>query len=53
MNDNYRHYAGEIQIARLPLRNDGQRNVIGHLADNEADLLELLPDGTNIRFVKA
>lgn len=53
VNDNYRHYAGEIQIARLPLRNDGQRNVIGHLADNEADLLELLPDGTNIRFVKA
>ena len=53
VNDNYRHYAGEIQIARLPLKNDGQRNVIGRLAEHEEELLKLIPDGTYIRFVKA
>lgn len=52
VNDNYRHYAGEIQIARLPLRNDGQRNVIGRLAEGEEMLLELIPDGSYVRFAE-
>ena len=51
VNDSYRHYAGEIQIVRMPVRNDGQRNLLGRLAEGEKDLFELVEDGTFVRFM--
>jgi len=45
VNDSYKHYSGELQIVRIPIRNDGQRNRVGKLAENETDLLDLISDG--------
>lgn len=53
VNDNYRHYAGEIQIARRPVRNDGQRNLVARLAPHEEEMLEMINDGDFVRFEKA
>lgn len=53
VNDNYRHYAGEVQIARREIRNDGQRNLIGKLAAHEEEMLEMVKDGDFVRFTEA
>lgn len=53
VNDSYKHYSGEIQIVRIPIRNDGQRNRIGKLAQNETDLLDLIQDGDLVTFIAA
>jgi len=50
VNDNYPHYAGEIQIVRIPIQNDGTRNLIGHLAPHEEEMLELIKDGDAVAF---
>ena len=53
VNENYHHYAGELQVVRIPIANDGMRNRVGHLAPHEEELLELVADGDAIRFVEA
>lgn len=53
VNDSYKHYSGEVQIVRLPIRNDGQRNLVGKLAEDETDLLDLIHDGDIVTFVAA
>lgn len=53
VNANYRHYMGELQVVRIPIANDGQRNRVGHLAPHEEDLLALIGDGESVRFVEA
>ena len=52
VNDNYRHYAGEVQIALLPIRNDGTRNHIGYLDEDEIKVCILLKDGDVVLFVE-
>lgn len=52
VNDNYKHYAGEIQIARREVRNDGQRNLLGRLAPHEDEMFEMVNDGDCVRFVE-
>lgn len=52
VNDNYAHYAGEIQIVKMPIVNDGTRNLVGKLADHEMEMLELINDGDNVGFVE-
>lgn len=42
VNNNYQHYAGEVQIALMDMENDGQRNLVGHLDENEQRLLDLI-----------
>ena len=51
VNDSFKHYAGEVQIACLPIVNDGTRNLVGRLADNEMDMVELFNDGDVITFL--
>ena len=53
VNDNYKHYAPEVQIVRIPLKNDGQRNRVAHLAPGEEMLFELVRDGDIIMFEEA
>ena len=53
VNANYRHYMGELQVVRIPIANDGQRNRVGHLAPHEEELLALIGDGEYVRFVEA
>lgn len=52
VNNNYQHYAGEIQIVRIPFKNDGQRNYLGHLAEGEELMLEIIKDGDEVTFLK-
>lgn len=52
VNNNYQHYAGEIQIVRIPFENDGQRNLVGHLAKGEELMLEMIKDGEEVRFLE-
>ncbi|MBR4163454.1 MAG: DUF871 domain-containing protein [Solobacterium sp.] len=50
MNDSYKHYAGEIHIALMPVKNDGLRNLIGHISEEEQMILECVRDGDIIIF---
>ncbi len=50
VNESYPNYAGEVQIVLLPMKNDGQRNRVGHLAPGEEIMLELVHDGDIVIF---
>lgn len=52
VNNNYAHYAGEVQIVRLPIENDGIRNHVGKLAEGEMDMLDLIQDGDVVTFLE-
>ncbi len=52
VNDNYKHYAGEIQIVKIPIVNDGKRNRIGHLDEDEYQMMELVNDGDLVEFLE-
>ena len=51
VNDTYKHYAAEIQVALKPLRNDGMRNRIGHISDLEMLVFDAVCDGDAVVFV--
>jgi hypothetical protein len=53
VNDNYKHYAGEVQIVRLPMKNDGLRNLVGKIEYPQSDMIELLNDGDIVVFEEA
>lgn len=38
----YAHYAGELQIARLPMENSGKSNVVGKIVPEEVFLLDMI-----------
>ena len=50
VNDNYKHYAAEVQIALRPLINDGARNYVGHINNDEQVLLNLIKEREVIIF---
>lgn len=52
VNDNYKHYAGEIQIVKIPIVNDGTRNRVGHLDDEEYQMMDLIYDGDLVEFLE-
>ena len=51
VNDNYKHYAGEVQIIKKPIVNDGTRNRVGHLDEDEYQMMELVNDGDIVKFL--
>lgn len=52
VNDNYRYYAGEVQIVLGQVENDGQRNYVGRVTEDEMMLVDLLDRGLSIKFLK-
>lgn len=50
VNDINRHYSGEIQIVKLPILNDGKRNLIARLAPDEEYMLELIDKNDLVEF---
>lgn len=40
VNDNCKQYAGEVQICMKPMKNDGQRNLVGHIDPDEMMILD-------------
>ena len=53
VNNNYKHYVGEVQIALRPLKNDGIRNLIGTLNEDEMEILKLVNDGDVVIFLQS
>lgn len=52
VNDNYKHYTGEVQIALMPVLNDGTRNLIGTISSDEMQMLELIHDLDTVVFME-
>jgi len=50
VNDNCRHYKGEVQIVLKPMKNDGQRNLVGHILEPELILLDFISPKELITF---
>ncbi|WP_050615629.1 DUF871 domain-containing protein [Bacillus testis] len=41
-NNDFGQYKGELQIARLPMKNDGRKNVVGRIVEEEVYLLDYI-----------
>lgn len=52
VNDNLKHYLGEIQIVRSPMANDGQRNYVGKIVDLEYSMVNAIKPGYYYSFKK-
>lgn len=52
VNDANKHYSGEIQIVKIPIINDGKRNLIARLAPNEDQMLELIQNEDLVEFLE-
>lgn len=52
VNDSYKHYAAEVQIVLKPMKNDGMRNLVGHLDEQEIEMLELIHDMDIVVFLE-
>jgi len=50
INDNLSHYRGELQIILRELPNDGERNLVGRLNEQELILLSLLEEHPDYLF---
>ena len=53
VNDNYKHYAGEVQVVLKPLVNDGTRNLVGRIDEQELLLFDVIRDGDVVVFLPA
>ena len=42
VNDNLAHYRGEVEIILQDIENDGERNLVGRIPDNELMILDLM-----------
>lgn len=52
VNDNYRHYAGEVEIALGKVENDGERNLVARVKEDELMMLDLIDSGILVKFIK-
>ena len=50
--DDYARYKGEMQIALRSFRNDGRRNVVGHIVDSDAGLLQYIKPWQTFKLVE-
>lgn len=52
VNDNYKHYCGEMQIVLDTIENDGTRNLVAKIIGDELKLLDLLEGQCIVEFIK-
>ncbi|MEG0328151.1 MAG: MupG family TIM beta-alpha barrel fold protein [Erysipelothrix sp.] len=52
LNDEYPRYKGELQIVTKDMPNDGRRNVVGHIPENEMMLLDFAKPWRPFAFLK-
>ena len=52
VNDNLSHYRGELEIVLQDIVNDGERNCVGHIPQEELLLLDLIKPGYHFAFKK-
>ena len=53
VNDNCKHYAGEVQIVMKEMKNDGQRNLVGRIDPDEIMILDQIRGKDLFSFVDA
>lgn len=53
VNDNLSHYRGELEIVLKDMPNDGQRNLVAKIPDQELILLDLLKPEHLFNFIEA
>lgn len=51
-NERYKRYTGEVQILRQDFKEDERVNVIGHIHEDDLDVLDLIPNGSKLRLVR-
>ena len=51
VNDNYKHYAGEVQVVLEPIVNDGTRNLVARIDAEEMTMFDLIADGDAVIFL--
>ena len=52
VNDNYKHYCGEMQIVLDTIENDGTRNLVGKISGDELKLLDMIDGQFIAEFIK-
>lgn len=52
VNDNLAHYRGELEIVLTEIVNDGERNLVGHIQEDEMMMLELIQPGHHFGILK-
>lgn len=52
VNDNLAHYRGELEIALRDIPNDGERNCVGHIKEEELSLLDYIKPGYHFKILK-
>lgn len=52
VNDNLKHYCGELQVILKDMPNDGERNYVGSIPENEMMILDLVPENIPFYFIK-
>ena len=51
VNDNYKHYAGEVQVVLEPIADDGTRNLVARIDAEEMEMFDLIGDGDAVIFL--
>lgn len=51
VNDNYKHYAGEVQVVLEPIVDDGTRNLVARIDAEEMGMFDLVADGDAVVFL--
>lgn len=51
VNSNYPHYAGELQVALRPIANDGIRNLVARIDEEEFAMFDAIRDGDVVVFL--
>ena len=52
VNDNLAHYRGELEVVLTEIPNDGERNLIGKVKDEDLGLLDFIKPGQHFKFIK-
>lgn len=53
VNDNYKHYAGEVQVVLEPIVNDGTRNLVARVDHEEMTMFDTIGDYDLVVFLPA
>lgn len=52
VNENLKHYCGELQVVLKDMPYDGERNLVGRIPQNELMILDLVPENIPFAFIK-
>ena len=51
VNDNYKHYAGEVHVVLKPIQNDGAHNLVARIDEEEMAMFDLVADNDVVVFL--